>query len=91
MNDKKNFRKQAKRFLKQAMLTLTAGMIGAALTGAVPEVIQETVQNRKEQAAVTAWWGTLYPKFCFSRFPSDDKVQKDDIKISFWLAQALNW
>ena len=26
MNDKKNFRKQAKRFLKQAMLTLTAGM-----------------------------------------------------------------
>ena len=72
MNDKKIFRKQAKRFLKQAML-------------------RETVQNRKEQAAVTAWWGTLYPKFCFSRFPSDDKVKKDDIKISFWLAQALNW
>ena len=35
MNDKKIFRKQAKRFLKQAMLTLTAGMIGAALAGAV--------------------------------------------------------
>ena len=48
MNDKKNFRKQAKRFLKQAMLTLTAGMIGAALAGAVPEMIQETVQNRKD-------------------------------------------
>ena len=55
MNDKKNFRKQAKGFLKKAMLTLTAGMIGAALAGAVPEMIQETVQNRKEQAAVTAW------------------------------------
>ena len=41
--------------------------------------------------AVTAWWGTLYPKFCFSQFPEENKGQKDDIKISFWLAQALDW
>jgi len=33
----------------------------------------------------------LYPKFCFSQFPEENKGQKDDIKISFWLAQALDW
>lgn len=48
-------------------------------------------ERRQEQTAVTAWWGTLYPKFCFSQFPEENKGQKDDIKISFWLAQALDW
>ena len=53
--------------------------------------IAKIAERRQEQAAVTAWWGTLYPKFCFSQFPEENKGQKDDIKISFWLAQALDW
>ncbi len=31
---------------------------------------------------VMAWWGSLYPQFCFSQ--TDQKP-----KISFWLAKAL--
>ena len=35
---------------------------------------------------LTAWWGTLYPKFCFSETASGSEV-----KISFWLAKVLGW
>ena len=31
---------------------------------------------------VVAWWGSLYPQFCFSQ--TDQKP-----KISFWLAKAI--
>lgn len=34
---------------------------------------------------VCAWWGTIYPKFCFS------ERKKGRVKISFWLAKALKW
>ena len=35
---------------------------------------------------LTAWWGTLYPKFCFSETSSGSEV-----KISFWLAKVMGW
>ena len=57
----------------------------------MPEQIEKIAENRQEQTAITAWWGTLYPKFCFSQFPEDHKDRKEDVKISFWLAQALDW
>jgi hypothetical protein len=38
---------------------------------------------------MTAWWGTLYPEFCFSDIPEGS--ERTDIKISFWLARVLNW
>lgn len=48
---------------------------------------------------VTAWWGTMYPGFCFSEQPGKtSSLGKDSEesalpgrKISFWLAKALNW
>lgn len=61
------------------------------LAGTMPEQIEKIAENRQEQTAITAWWGTLYPKFCFSQFPEDHKDRKEDVKISFWLAQALDW
>lgn len=84
-------RNQSEKLRKRLAVTLTAGLAGILLAVTVPDKIQQTVQCRQEQAAVTAWWGTLYPKFCFSRFPSEDKGKKDDIKISFWLARVINW
>lgn len=72
-------------------ITLTAGMAGVILAGTMPEQIQNFVEKRQEQTAITAWWGTLYPKFCFSRFPTENKDKKDDIKISFWLARVIDW
>lgn len=71
--------------------TLAAGMAGVVLAGTMPEHVQNFVEKRQEQTAITAWWGTLYPKFCFSQIPPEYKEKKDDIKISFWLAQALDW
>ena len=83
--------KQGKRQIKRLAVALAAGLTGVLLAATEPDRIQQTVQNRQEQAAVTAWWGTLYPKFCFSRFPAENKEKKDDIKISFWLARVINW
>ena len=79
------------RLAKKLAVTLTAGMLGVFLVETVPARVYKIVENRQEQTAVTAWWGTLYPKFCFSQLPTEDKGKKDDIKISFWLAQALDW
>ena len=55
--------------------------------------IRDTLRNRKYRIqvaivagrtapGVVAWWGSLYPQFCFSQ--TDQKP-----KISFWLAKAI--
>lgn len=80
-----------KQYIKKVTAALTAGILGVVLAGTMPEQIEKIAENRQEQTAITAWWGTLYPKFCFSQFPEDHKDRKEDIKISFWLAQALDW
>lgn len=84
-------KKPIKRLIKRLAVTLTAGLTGILLAVTVPEGMRQIAQNRREQTAVTAWWGTLYPKFCFSRFPTENKDKKDDIKISFWLARVIDW
>lgn len=40
----------------------------------------------EKSPALTAWWGTLYPKFCFARGEAGRKV-----KLSFRLAELLDW
>lgn len=35
---------------------------------------------------VMAWWGTMYPEFCFAREEEDSPR-----KIGFWLAEVLEW
>ena len=54
--------------------SILAGMLALALLGgSVPG---------SHTPGVMAWWGSLYPQFCFSQ--TDQKP-----KISFWLAKAL--
>ena len=36
-----------------------------------------------------AWWGTIYPEFCFEKV--EDNGENKPVKISFWLAKALDW
>lgn len=36
-----------------------------------------------------AWWGTLYPEFCFEKGGDTDETKP--VKLSFWLAKALDW
>ena len=81
-----------KRFRKKATVALIMGTVGVFLVGTLPGIsgrVQKIAEKRQEQTAVTAWWGTLYPKFCFSQFPEENNEKKDDIKISFWLAKAI--
>lgn len=39
-----------------------------------------------EYTGMTAWWGTMYPEFCFAEGEKDCPR-----KISFWLAEVLDW
>ena len=90
MMNKKSKNKKLRRKLSFVLLVAAVGVMMRAMPG-MSGKIAKIAESRQEQAAVTAWWGTLYPKFCFSQFPEENKGQKDDIKISFWLAQALDW
>lgn len=59
------------------------------------KVREETGQPAlmEQQPPVLAWWGTLYPKFCFADIPDSDREapdsEKPKIKITFWLARFL--
>ena len=53
----------------------------------------EWLRDRKNRLTVSilaamaaAWWGTMYPEFCFSEGSGDSPR-----KISFWLAEVLEW
>lgn len=55
-------------------VSVLAGLLAIVLLGgSVPE---------QRNPGVMAWWGSLYPQFCFSQ--TDHRP-----KISFWLAKAL--
>lgn len=75
---------------KRIYVSVLAGMAAAVLTVGIPQ-----------RESRLAWWGTLYPEFCFSELP--DRTEKEnpqedrailpeqEVKISFWLAKALDW
>lgn len=72
-------------------VSLAAGMAAMLLVSAVPESTEaETGKNQlflpgqESCENIYAWWGTMYPKFCFSR-------KQGEVKISFWLAKVLDW
>lgn len=62
-------------------ISLAAALIAAAFFTISPP--------RPATAPALAWWGTLYPKFCFSNKP--ESASASEVKITFWLAKALNW
>ena len=77
-----------KKRQRRLVLSLAAGLVGTFLVNAVPERTEYTENIYREQAQITAWWGSLYPKFCFAEKPENTK---EKVKISFWLAQVLDW
>ena len=65
---------EAARIKHRVQASILAGMLALALLGgSVPG---------SHTPGVMAWWGSLYPQFCFSQ--TDQKP-----KISFWLAKAI--
>ena len=58
----------------RAVLAATAGMVivlSVSGTGETGKTVSVPVQY-------TAWWGTLYPKFCFAQKPDEAKNEKDE-------------
>lgn len=54
-------------------------VIGILVTGLMTFWRQEITMN-------TAWWGTLYPKYCYSQIPTDSDGEQVQIRIKFrWL------
>lgn len=70
------------------IISLVTGIFAAMLSAG-------TIQNFSPQKSL-AWWGVLYPEFCFSPKPREITIEKNTeehpcVKISFWLAKALDW
>ena len=59
---------------RRMQVSILAGLLAVSLLG--------STASGRTAPGVMAWWGSLYPQFCFS-----DTDQKP--KISFWLAKAL--
>lgn len=69
-------------------VSLLAGFLAAALMAG--EI------GRPAGSGTLAWWGTIYPGFCFSEKKRVESAREEKdtvpkVKISFWLAQALDW
>lgn len=72
---------------KRIFISLLAGAAGAVLAAGGFTIPVGT--------GAAAWWGTMYPEFCFSdsgdREEDGDGAENNRPRISFWLAKALDW
>ena len=41
-----------------------------------------------ENKMISAWWGTMYPRFCFQEVKEEKQEER---KVTFWLAKVLDW
>ena len=86
-----NKKSKNKKLRRKLSFVLFVAAVGVLMMRAMPGMsgkIAKIAERRQEQTAVTAWWGTIYPKFCFADAKKDGK---GSVKISLWLAQALDW
>ncbi len=73
-------------------------LVISVLAAGLAVLLGVSCQDSFSASRYTAWWGTLYPRFCFSQIqePKGDgkpgkESSEDHVKISFWLAKALDW
>ena len=79
-------KKQQGTRIKAALL---AGLAGAVLANTFPGQIRNLAVQHREQAAVSAWWGTIYPQFCFMEAPRTEEGQKAEPRFHFWIVETL--
>lgn len=72
-------KKQQGTRIKAALL---AGLAGAVLANTFPGQIRNLAVQHREQAAVSAWWGTIYPKFCFADAKKNGKGRCKDFLVA---------
>lgn len=77
------------------MISALAGLTAAGIMGGG---ICEPYPGK----APLAWWGSIYPEFCFARPAENEEETEADEgvagengeqppRLSFWLAKALDW
>ena len=62
MMNKKSKNKKLRRKLSFVLLVAAVGVLMMRAMPGMSGKIAKIAESRQEQAAVTAWWGTLYPK-----------------------------
>ena len=60
----------------------------AALALLLAALLAADRQPAADRNMLSAWWGTMYPKFCFQNTITE---KPEEIKVRFWLAKALDW
>ena len=62
--------------------------IAAALLTAV--LLCPCSENFNKTSNLLAWWGTIYPQFCFMEAPRTENGQKAEPRFHFWIVDTLN-
>ena len=78
--------KQIYRKENRLLFSLLVGLAAAALLCGI--------QWNNSRRNVMAWWGSIYPEFCFSELnynvtDVEKNMSEQSPKISFWLAKAF--
>ena len=61
--------------------------IAAALLTAV--LLCPGSENFNKNSNLLAWWGTIYPQFCFMEAPRTENGQKAEPRFHFWIVETL--
>lgn len=61
--------------------------IAAALLTAV--LLCPGSENFNKNSNLLAWWGTIYPQFCFMEAPRTEEGQKAEPRFHFWIVETL--
>ncbi len=61
--------------------------IAAALLTAV--LLCPGSENFNKNSNLLAWWGTIYPQFCFMEAPKTENGQKAEPRFHFWIVETL--
>lgn len=73
-------------------VSLTVAMVVTVMSSAgVSGNETETLRASAQAPVCLAWWGTLYPEFCFSGTDRGKTADAPERKISFWLAKHFDW
>ena len=46
-------------------------------------------ENFNKNSNLLAWWGTIYPQFCFMEVPRTENGQKAEPRFHFWIVETL--
>ena len=67
------------------LVAILAGMLAAS--GVSGDL--SALSRREPSPSLTAWWGSLYPKFCYAETPEHETSSSHPVKISFRLAELF--